>query len=190
MSFGIQGVSNSPYITFAQGTAPSQPSTTQAPTNPFADPNGPFANLNLTATQQQQIAQLISQNSNNGTQTPTQLFSQVESVLTPQQQQTLQSDLETLKTQHHHHHHGSGDSASSATNPLSQLDLSSSQQSQISQILQTAQTNGTSSSDVLSQIDNVLTSSQQQQLVSLYASYTSTGSSPQTSSSFVLNTSA
>jgi Spy/CpxP family protein refolding chaperone len=189
MSFGIQGLSISPFLTFAQGTAPSQPSTTQAPTNPFDDPNGPFANLNLTATQQQQIQQLISQNPNSGAQTPTQLFSQVESILTPQQQQTLQSDLETLKS-HHHHRHGGGDAGSSAANPLSQLNLSSSQQSQISQILQTAQTNGSASSDVLSQIDNVLTSSQQQQLVSLYASYTSTGSSPQTSSSFVLNTSA
>ena len=184
MSYGVQGVSTSPYLTAA--TASTSPSNTlQAPPDPFADPNGPFANLNLTAQQQQQIQQIFSQNSNSGTQTPTQLFSQVESVLTPQQQQTLQSDLETLKS-HHHHDDGSANSS----NPLSQLDLTSSQQSQISQILQSAQTNGTSPSDVLSQIDNVLTPSQQQQLVSLFSSYTSTGSTPINSQSYVLNTSA
>jgi Spy/CpxP family protein refolding chaperone len=185
MSYGVQGVSNSPYLTLATGSI--QPSTTQPPTNPFADPNGPFANLNLTTQQQQQIQQLFSQNSNSSTQTPTQVFSQVESVLTPQQQQTLQSDLETLKSHHHHHQGASG---ANSTNPLSQLNLSSAQQTQIGQILQSAQTNGSSSSDVLGQIDNVLTPDQQQQLVSLFSSYTSTGSTPQTSPSFVLNTSA
>ena len=185
MSYGVQGVSTSPYLTAA--TASTSPSNTiQAPPDPFADPNGPFANLNLTAQQQQQIQQIFSQNSNSGTQTPTQLFSQVESVLTPQQQQTLQSDLETLKSHHHHHDDGSANSS----NPLSQLDLTSSQQSQISQILQSAQTNGTSSNGVLSQIDNVLTPSQQQQLASLFASYTSTGSTPPNSQPVAVNTSA
>ena len=119
MSYGVQGVSTSPYLTAA--TASTSPSNTlQAPPDPFADPNGPFANLNLTAQQQQQIQQIFSQNSNSGTQTPTQLFSQVESVLTPQQQQTLQSDLETLKS-HHHHDDGSANSSNPSRNSISRV---------------------------------------------------------------------
>jgi Spy/CpxP family protein refolding chaperone len=184
MSYGVEGVSTSPYLTAA--TASTSPSNTiQAPPDPFADPNGPFANLNLSAQQQQQIQAIFSQNSQSGSQTPTQLFQQVENVLTPQQQQTLKTDLETLSSHHNHHHHGSD---SSSTNPLSQLDLTSGQQAQINQILQTAQTNGGSSSDVISQIDNVLTPAQQQQLVSLFSAYTSSGSTPQTTPSVSVNT--
>lgn len=185
MSYGVQGVSSSPYLT-ATTVSPSAASAMQPSQDPFANPNGPFANLNLTAAQQQQIQQLFSQNSNSGTQTPTQLFSQVEALLTPQQQQALQTDLETLSSHHHHHHHSGSDSS----NPLSQINLTSSQQSQISQILQSGQTNGASSSGVLSQIDNVLTASQQQQLATLFASYTSSGSTPQNSPPVAVNTSA
>lgn len=183
MSYGVQGVSSSPYLTAATISATSS-TAIQTPPDPFDDPNGPFANLNLTPEQQQQIQQIFSQNSNSGSQTPTQLFSQVESVLTPQQQQTLKNDLETM---HHRHHQGGSGSSS---NPLSQLDLTSSQQSQISQILQSAQTNGTSTSDILTQIDNVLTPSQQQQLVSLFSSYTSTGTTTPNTASYTLNTTA
>ena len=159
-------------------------------TDPFSDPNGPFANLNLTADQQTQIQKLLSQNSSSGsqTQTPTQLFDQIESVLTPQQQATLKTDLETSSAHHHHHHHGG--SSTDASNLLSQLDLTSDQQSQVSQILQAAQTNGTASSDVLSQIDNVLTPDQQKQLTSLFASYTSSGSAAQTTPSVSIDTNA
>jgi Spy/CpxP family protein refolding chaperone len=106
--------------------------------------------------------------------------------LTPQQQQTLQSDLKTQRSNHHHH----GDGSSNATNPLSQLDLTSSQQTEIGQIIQAAQTNGGSSSDTLNQIDGVLTPSQQQQLVSLFSSDTPAGSSTQSSQPYVINTSA
>lgn len=188
MSSDIQGISTS-YLnpSILATTVPPSAGNTVASQDPFADPNGPFANLNLSAQQQQQIQAIFSQNSQSGSQTPTQLFQQVEGVLTPQQQQTLKNDLETLSSHHHHHHHG-GDSASS--NPLSQLDLTSAQQTQIGQILQTAQTNGSSSSDVISQIDNVLTPAQQQQLVSLFSAYTSSGSTPQTLPSVSVNTSA
>lgn len=179
---GIQSVTNSPYQT--QSTSSS--STTPAPQNPFLDPNGPFANLNLTPTQQQQLQQIFSQNS--GTQqSPSQVIDQIEAVLTPQQQQTLQNDLQTLHS--HHHHHG----GSSSSDPLAQLNLTSTQQSQISQILQSAKASGTSSSDVLTQIENVLTPSQQQQLASLFSSYTSSGSTGSTGSPsqpYVINTTA
>ncbi len=75
----------------------------------------PFANLNLTSEQQQQIQQILSQNSGSSTQSRSQLFDQIEAVLTPQQQATLKTDLETQSAHHHHHHKGSptGSSATS-----------------------------------------------------------------------------
>jgi Spy/CpxP family protein refolding chaperone len=190
MSFGVSGVSPSVYLattaTIAANTLAAPATTTQAPVDPFADPNGPFSNLNLTAQQQQQIQQIFSQNPQSGSQTPTQLFQAVDAVLTPQQQQTLKTDLETLSAHHHHHHH----SDSSSNSLLSQLDLSSSQQSQINQILQTAQAAGTTPSNVLSQIDNVLTPTQQQQLVSLLSANNPTGSTATSTQPLVVNTNA
>ena len=163
----------------------------QAKQNPFADPNGPFANLNLTSQQQQQIAQIFSQrasgNSQSGnSQSWNQIFSQVNAILTPQQQQTLQSDVKTLRANHQQQKDGS----SNASNSLSELDLTNSQQTEIGQIIQAAQTNGASSSDTLNQIDGVLTTTQQQQLISLFSADTSTGSSTQSSQPYVINTSA
>jgi Spy/CpxP family protein refolding chaperone len=166
---------------------------TQTKQNPFLNPNGPFANLDLTAQQQQQIAQIFSQDSSGqgssgSGQSWSQLFSQVNAILTPQQQQTLQGDVQTLQADHHHRH---GGGSSSSSNPLSQLDLTSAQQTQIGQIIQAAQTDGDSSSDTLSQIDAVLTPAQQQQLVSLFSADTATGSSSTASTQpYVINTSA
>jgi Spy/CpxP family protein refolding chaperone len=187
MSNGVDGVSSSSYqINALFATTVATSTTNQLSSDPFSDPNGPFSNLNLTAQQQQQIAQLFSQNSDSSSQTPTQLFDQIENVLTPQQQQTLKSDLETLGSHHHHHHGGSGSS-----DPLSQLDLTSDQQTQIQGILSSAQTNGTSPSSVLSQINGVLTTAQQQQLASLFSAYTATGATPPSSQQPVtINTSA
>ena len=185
MSNGIDAItsqylnSQSLFSTVATGT------TTDQITDPFADPNGPFANLNLSAEQQQQIQQIFSSNSGSSAQTPTQLFSQVESVLTPQQQQTLQTDLETHA--HHHHHHAGGSSES--TNLLSQLNLTSAQQTQVDSILQTAQQSG-SSTNVLSQIADVLTPAQQTQLTALLSSYTSTGATAPAHQPITVNTSA
>jgi Spy/CpxP family protein refolding chaperone len=158
----------------------------QAKQNPFADPNGPFANLNLTSQQQQQIAQIFSQSASGNSQSWNQIFSQVNAILTPQQQQTLQSDVKTLRANHQHQKDGS----SNASNSLSELDLTNSQQTEIGQIIQAAQTNGTSSSDTLNQIDGVLTTTQQQQLISLFSADTSAGSSTQSSQPYVINTSA
>jgi Spy/CpxP family protein refolding chaperone len=125
MSYGVSGVGTTPYlITAATDTTDSlAASTAQQAIDPFADPNGPFANLNLTTEQQQQIQQIFSQNPPSSGQTPSQLFQQVESVLTPQQQATLKTDLETLAKHHHHHHQGSP----TGTDPLSQLDGTDSQ---------------------------------------------------------------
>lgn len=175
MAFGIQSVSGSQ-------------------NSPFTNATGPFANLNLTSQQQQQLQQIFGQARSNGS-TPAQVQSQVDAVLTPQQQQTFQSDAQQLKSQHHGHHHhaGSGSSGASGNSSslLSQLDLTSDQQTQIGQLVQSAQSNGTSPSDLLSQIDDVLTTSQQSQLNSLLSSptYSSTGGTT-AGTSYLVNTSA
>jgi Spy/CpxP family protein refolding chaperone len=191
MSSGISGVGSTPYLITAAntGTDSLAAATAQNAIDPFADPNGPFANLNLTAQQQAQIQSIFSSNSQSGNQaqTPTQLFQQVENVLTPQQQAQLKTDLETLSAHHHHHHHGGESGANSL---LSQLDLSSTQQSQITSILQSAQSSGTSASGVLGQIDNVLTPAQQQQLVALLSPNGTSATSSTGTPSLVINTNA
>jgi Spy/CpxP family protein refolding chaperone len=183
----VESVSISISITETSSSSSSS-NAAQPKQNPFVDPNGPFANLNLTSQQQQQIAQLFSQNaSGSGTgESLGQLLNQVNALLTPQQQQTLQSDVKSLRTGHHHHDGSSSD----ASNTLSELDLTTSQQSEIGQIIQAAQTNGTSSSDTLNQIDGVLTTAQQQQLISLFSADTTAGGATQSSQPYVINTSA
>jgi Spy/CpxP family protein refolding chaperone len=190
----VESVSISISITESSSSNASQSGQTQqTKQNPFADPNGPFANLDLTAAQQQQIAQIFSQGSGQSSgsggqsgQSLSQLLGQVNALLTPQQQQTLQSDLKSLRQEHHHH---SGDS-SGGSNPLSELDLTTSQQTEIGQIIQAAQTSGSSASDTLNQIDGVLTPTQQQSLISLFSADTASGSSTQSTQPYVINTSA
>lgn len=179
MSFTTPSISGSNPVTDA--TLPNQ----QPPRNPFG-PDGPFANLNLTADQQQQIASIFS-SAQSQNLSPSQVQDQIDSVLTPQQQQQLQTDLQQA---HGHHHHGGGHGGNDSL--ASQLDLSTVQQTQIQQLVQSAQQNGTSSSDLLSQIDGVLTTDQQNQLASILsgAAYTSTGAQAPTTPAYVLNTSA
>ncbi len=71
---------------------------------------GPFADLNLSATQQTQI-QSILQNGKAQGESLSQLQSQIQGVLTPTQQQTLQTDLANRKQHLGHHHHGGGESS-------------------------------------------------------------------------------
>jgi Spy/CpxP family protein refolding chaperone len=82
----------------------------------------PFANLNLTSTQQTQITSLLQTDKTQGASTNfAQVQSQIKSVLTPSQQQTFQNDVQNLKQQHsgHHHHHGGGGESSSTADVLS-----------------------------------------------------------------------
>jgi Spy/CpxP family protein refolding chaperone len=186
----VQGVDQSPY-SIDLTLQPAATTTSPTQWNPFADPGGPFANLNLTADQQQQIAQIFSQNqpANGAPPTPTQIFDQVQNVLTPQQQQTLQNDLETMRSGHHHHHHHGGGSGSQSNDPLAALQLTSDQQNQIATILQSSQSSSTSPADVLAQIDNVLTPDQQQQLVALFSGGSS-GAAQGSTPPYLLNTNA
>jgi Spy/CpxP family protein refolding chaperone len=92
----------------------SSSSTAQTPPNPFSG-NGPFANLNLTSTQQTQIQQILQSAQKNHTSID-QVNSQIEAVLTDAQKTTFQSDLQTVQTAQggvsgHRHHHGAGGDA-------------------------------------------------------------------------------
>jgi hypothetical protein len=78
----------------------------------------PFANLNLTSDQRSEIRSILSNAKSQGT-SEAQVQSQINAVLTPQQQQTLQTDLQqgqgTQEGHHHHHHHGGGGSGSTSS---------------------------------------------------------------------------
>jgi Spy/CpxP family protein refolding chaperone len=79
------------------GTAGTSSSTSSTPTppNPFTDPNGPFANLNLSSSQQSQIAQIFQTALSQGL-SPTQINGQINAVLTTSQQATFKTDLQNL----------------------------------------------------------------------------------------------
>ncbi|MBV8151629.1 MAG: hypothetical protein JOY59_08735 [Candidatus Eremiobacteraeota bacterium] len=178
------------------GPSLTQSTTTSPSTSSTSSALDPFGNLNLTAAQEQQLQQIF-QSLKNGSITPDQAKAQVNSVLTTDQQQTLQADIAKLKAGGHHgghgghHHHGGGGTAAvSAQSTLEQLDLTPAQQAQINQILSDAQASGASPSDVLSQIDGVLTDAQKSELASLIAGYTSSGTPSSASPSYVVDTNA
>jgi Spy/CpxP family protein refolding chaperone len=103
MSFGVQGV-NDPLAAAQQDSSASSSMR-------------PFANLNLTSDQRTQIRSILSNAKSQGT-SEAQVQSQINAVLTPQQQQTLQADLQQGQGSsggHHHHHHGGQSSAASST---------------------------------------------------------------------------
>lgn len=64
--------------------------------NPFSDPNGPFANLNLTSDQQSQISQILQDAKSQGL-TFDQINTKINAILTTAQQTTFASDLQNLK---------------------------------------------------------------------------------------------
>jgi Spy/CpxP family protein refolding chaperone len=103
MSFGVQGVNNS-LGTAQQGDGSSS--------------MRPFANLNLTSDQRSEIRSILSNAKSQGT-SEAQVQTQINAVLTPQQQQTLQTDQQqgqgTQAGHHHHHHHGGGGSSSTSS---------------------------------------------------------------------------
>jgi Spy/CpxP family protein refolding chaperone len=134
--------------------APPQGPPPQGPPNPFADPNGPFANLNLTSSQQSQIATILQNGRSQGTSF-SQINAQISALLTPAQQATFQTDLQNLPQP------GGGQNQSSSTDLTANLDLTDSQKSQIDAILQQGQSGALTQSQVLAQITSILTPTQQ-----------------------------
>jgi Spy/CpxP family protein refolding chaperone len=149
--------------TSSVNSAPSQSSTAQSTNgtppppggNLFTNPNGPFANLNLSSDQQTQISQLLQDGKSQGLSRD-QINSQISALLTPAQQTAFATDLQNVPSRP-----GSQNPAASTNGPIDNLNLTDDQQSKIDTILQSAQTNGTSQSDVLAQIQGVLSPNQQ-----------------------------
>jgi Spy/CpxP family protein refolding chaperone len=115
MSFGVQGVNDPLAAAQQNGSAGTSLRT--------------FANLDLTADQRTQIRSILSNAKSQGT-SEAQVQSQIAGVLTPQQQQTLQTDLQQGQGSqaghpHHHHHGGPSSAASSTTSSTSSTSTSS-----------------------------------------------------------------
>jgi signal transduction histidine kinase len=112
MMSNISGISGSASGLFSTSINNTYATTTNATTNaatPASD--DAFANLNLTPAQQTQINQIL-QNAQNQGLTQAQTQAQIDAVLSPAQQATLQQDLK----QGHHHHHRSGSSSDASQN--------------------------------------------------------------------------
>jgi Spy/CpxP family protein refolding chaperone len=90
-------------------------------------PADPFANLNLTADQKTKIQGILQQAQSAGTD-PSTVQQQINAILTPTQQATLQSDVQKAQSAHsgRHHHDGGGGSASSSSTSSSATDASTS----------------------------------------------------------------
>jgi Spy/CpxP family protein refolding chaperone len=155
-----QDISNQSSSSSSSGSA----SSTQSAPNPFSDPNGPFANLNLTQDQQTQISQILSSAQTQGL-TVDQINSEINGVLTTGQQSTFSSDLANLPTAPG----SSGTSASAASSsPSSGFSIASIQQQieaaaeailqQIEQSAQSTTSNANSSSTVASTSDSTQSS--------------------------------
>jgi Spy/CpxP family protein refolding chaperone len=102
MSFGTASIS---------GTSSTYGS--QQPPNPFST-SGPFGNLDLTSQQQTEIQNIFSQAKSQGL-SPSQVQSQMNNVLTPDQRNTLQSDLQKLHAQRQAHESADASSSSDAS---------------------------------------------------------------------------
>jgi Spy/CpxP family protein refolding chaperone len=79
-----------------------------------------FANLNLTDSQTAQIRAIL-MSAKQDSLSPQLVQSQINAVLTPEQQQQLQTTLQTHKAPHgghHHHHHAAGATAATTANDL------------------------------------------------------------------------
>ncbi|MDB5041436.1 MAG: hypothetical protein JWN27_2162 [Candidatus Eremiobacteraeota bacterium] len=117
-----------------------------------------FAGLNLTEQQRTQMRSILQNAKSQGT-SQADVQKQLEQVLTPTQQAQFSASQAAQTSQ--------STQSSQATPPLfANLNLTADQQTKIDAIIADAKTNGTSSTDVKSQIDAVLTDSQKTQLAS------------------------
>jgi Spy/CpxP family protein refolding chaperone len=117
-----------------------------------------FAGLNLTEQQRTQMRSILQNAKSQGT-SQADVQQQLEQVLTPTQQAQFSASQATQTSQ--------TSQSTQSTPPLfANLNLTADQQTKIDTILANAKTNGTSSTDVKSQIDAVLTDSQKTQLAS------------------------
>jgi hypothetical protein len=100
-------------------SAQQAPTATQKASAAASIANGisstsPFSNLNLTSTEQAQISAIMKGSQG---QPFSQIASSIEQVLSPSQQKTFESDIQSMQMRSggHHHHGGGGGGASSAS---------------------------------------------------------------------------
>jgi hypothetical protein len=93
-------------------SASTASSTASSAASSSASANSVLANLNLTSTEASQISAIL--NGSQG-QSFAQLANRIDTVLTPSQQKTFASNLQSLQSHHGHHHGGGGGSGSSST---------------------------------------------------------------------------
>ncbi len=105
MSLSIQGATN-PYVAAVSGSSNVQPASS------------PFANLDLTSAQQTQIQSIVQSGQSQGLSF-SQVQNQIRGVLSPSQQQTFDTDLQSVKHSGHHHHRGGSDGSSATADVLS-----------------------------------------------------------------------
>ena len=147
-------------------TTASTTTTASTATTATTGASNPFANLDLTSSEESQIEQLL-QNAQSTGISLDQFNSQLSSILSPSQQSTFQSDVQSVLQQinaaanSQAQQSGPPNPFNDPNGPFANLNLTSSQQSQIQQIWQNAQSQGLSPDQVNSQINAVLTTSQQ-----------------------------
>jgi Spy/CpxP family protein refolding chaperone len=140
----ISGISGSGAGLFSTSINNSLATTANSTAGPLGNI---FADLNLTSAQQAKINQIL-QNAKSQGLSPSQVQSQINAVLTPAQQSTLQNELSSIGQQQQ-------------GGPFANLNLTPAQQKQIQQILQNAKSQGLSQSQVQAEINAVLTPTQQ-----------------------------
>jgi hypothetical protein len=121
MTFGILGAASTLWNSTVGQTpqAPQQTSSasSQASQTSQTATTDPFSNLNLTASQNAKLQSILA--SAFSQKLPqSQVLSQIDAILSPQQQTALQGDLQQMHGSGHHHKHHGGGSGSSSTSSL------------------------------------------------------------------------
>jgi Spy/CpxP family protein refolding chaperone len=148
------------YISSVASSSLFATTTTQTTSNSLR----PFADLNLTEEQRTQIRSIFQQAQSQGL-SQTQIQQQINAVLTPAQQSTLQNDIAQHQTPPPPQDAANGTPPQgqppSGADALSNLSLTDTQKTQIDQILQQAQAGTITQAQALTQITNLLTPTQQ-----------------------------
>jgi hypothetical protein len=138
-------------------------------------PSPPLGGLNLTAGQQERIEEILGE-LQSGVVTADQAQTQINAVLTSQQQQFFQSTSPK----------GNAASGAAPDGSLPQLNLTPDQKAKIEKIFQTAAANDTPPGDVRTQVNAVLTDAQKQLLAPIFA-YGPRGAPVTPAPAFVVN---
>jgi hypothetical protein len=157
MSFGASGTNWASLLTSSSSTS-SDSATSTTSLRHYA---------HLAESQRTQLRALLNSSQSSGLTTD-QLEQQIQAIIdgtsTTSSSGSQTGSSSSSSTSSDTDSSSSGTSTTASSNPFANLDLTAAQKTQIQTILQDAQSQGTSPSDVLSQIENVLTTTQQSTL--------------------------